>query len=93
MNSEEGVRNLLGGHPQVRAHALPSDPCRTGGKEGHGRQAGQAAGRQTKDTFAKSRIWPGRRWYLARELRSLMGGKGGTDPSRDENSGCERESL
>ena len=54
------------GTPSFRAHALPSDPCRTGGKKGHGRQAGQAAGRQTKDTFAKSRLWPVRRGYLAR---------------------------
>ena len=41
-----------------------------------GRQAGQAAGRQTKDTFAKHRLWPGRRWYLALELRILIGKKG-----------------
>ena len=61
------------GTPRFCAHALPSDPCRTGGKKGHGRQAGQAAGRQTKDTFAKSRLWPVRRGYLIRELRSLWG--------------------
>ena len=31
------------GTPKFRDHALPLDPCRTGGKKGHGRQAGQGA--------------------------------------------------
>ena len=31
------------GTPKFRDHALPLDPCRTGGKKGHGRQAGQVA--------------------------------------------------
>ena len=60
------------GTPRFRAHALPSDPCRTG----HGRQAGQETRRQTKGIFAISRLWPVRRGYLTRELRTLMEEKG-----------------
>ena len=41
-------------------------------------QTGITGGRgETKDTFAISRLWPVRRGYLTRELRSLMGEKRG----------------
>ena len=57
--------NILGS-----THMHYSSPCKTGRqRKVHGRQAGQVAGRQTKDTFAKSHLWR----YLAWGLRILMG--------------------
>ena len=49
---------------------------RTHAGQGKADRQDRGQGGRQKTHFAKSRLWPGRRWYLARELRSLMWKKG-----------------
>ena len=75
------------GTPRLRAHALPSNPCRPGwqGMGKADRQYRRQGGRQKTNLQNAVRgesaggILPGNCWFNVE--------KGGTDPSRDENSG------
>ena len=82
--THRGALGLRGAPPG----SAPMRYLRTHAGQGRADRQDRGQGGRQKTHFAKSRLWPGRRWYLARELHSLMGKRGNRPGGRTLTELC-----